>query len=57
MISSAAHPRWIWFPLIDPMFLWLIGSDLRKDPFDDQLHRSSKMATTAKIHLESIKIQ
>jgi hypothetical protein len=30
-------------------FLWLIGGDWRKVPFDDQLHHSSKMATTAAI--------
>jgi hypothetical protein len=57
MINSAAHPRWlqswIWFPSfrrqtpgsIHPIFLWLIGGDYRKVPFDDQLCRSSKMAT------------
>jgi hypothetical protein len=32
---------------IDPIFLWLIGGDYRKVPFDDQLRRSSKMAATA----------
>jgi hypothetical protein len=62
IISSAAHPRWplrqpswIWFPWIiwqtpgstGPIFLWLIGGDWRKLLFDDQLHRSSKMAVTA----------
>jgi hypothetical protein len=30
---------------IDPISLWLIGGDYRKVPFDDQLRRSSKMAT------------
>jgi hypothetical protein len=38
----------IWFPSIigqtpgsiDPIFLWLIGGDKRKVPFDDQLSRS-----------------
>jgi hypothetical protein len=47
----------IWFPsnigqtsgLIDPIFLWLIGGDWRKVPFDDHLRRSSKMAATAAI--------
>jgi hypothetical protein len=47
----------IWFPLIigqtpgsiDPIFLWLIGGDKRKVPFDDQLRCSSKMAATAAI--------
>jgi hypothetical protein len=34
---------------IDLIFLWLIGGDYRKVPFDDQLHRSSKMATMATI--------
>jgi hypothetical protein len=29
---------------IDPIFLWLIGGDYRKVPFDDQLCCSSKMA-------------
>jgi hypothetical protein len=52
MISSAAHPRWplrppswIWFPSfteqtpgsVDPIFMWLIGGDQRKGPFDDKL--------------------
>jgi hypothetical protein len=31
---------------IDPIFLWLIGGDYRKVPFDDQLRRSSKKAAT-----------
>jgi hypothetical protein len=59
MISSGAHPRWllwppswIWFPSItgqtpgsiDLIFMWLIGVDKRKVPFDDQLSCSSKMA-------------
>jgi hypothetical protein len=59
MIGSATHPRWpvrppswIWFPSIrgqtprsmDPIFLWLIGADERKVPFNDQLRRSSKMS-------------
>jgi hypothetical protein len=30
-------------------FLWLIGSDYREVPFDDQLRRSSKMAAMAVI--------
>jgi hypothetical protein len=34
---------------IHPIFLWLIGGDWRKVPFDDQLHHLSKMATTAPI--------
>jgi hypothetical protein len=34
---------------IDLIFLWLIGGDWRKVPFDDQLRRSSKMAATATI--------
>jgi hypothetical protein len=34
---------------IDQIFLWLIGGDYRKVPIDDQLCRSSKMATTAAI--------
>jgi hypothetical protein len=61
MISSTAHllrpPSLIWFPSIrrqtpgsiHPIFLWLIGGDYRKVPFDDQLRRSSTMATTAAI--------
>jgi hypothetical protein len=64
MISSATHPRWplrppswIWFPSItgqtpgsiDLIFLWLIGGDWRKVPFDDQRRRSSNMAATAAI--------
>jgi hypothetical protein len=59
MISSAAHsrwtpwlPSWIWFPSItgqtpgsiDLIFMWLIGDDYRKVPFNDQLGYSSKMA-------------
>jgi hypothetical protein len=59
MISSAAHPRWpLWLPSwiwflsikrqtpesIHPIFLWLIGGDNKKVPFDDQLRRSSKVA-------------
>jgi hypothetical protein len=43
----------IWFPSIigqtpgsiDQIFLWLIGGDWRKVPFDDHLRHSSKMAT------------
>jgi hypothetical protein len=50
-------PSWIWFPSIsgqtpgsiDTISLWLIGGDERKVPFDDQFHRSSKMAATAAI--------
>jgi hypothetical protein len=46
-----------WFPSIKrqppgsihPIFLWHIGGDYRKVPFDDQLRRSCKMATTATI--------
>jgi hypothetical protein len=34
---------------IHPIFLWLIGGDYRKIRFDDQLRRSSKMATTPAI--------
>jgi hypothetical protein len=34
---------------IDPIFLWLIGGDYRKVPFDYQLRRSFKMAATAAI--------
>jgi hypothetical protein len=30
-------------------FLWLIGGDWRKVPFDDQLRRSSKIAATSAI--------
>jgi hypothetical protein len=30
--------------LIDLIFLWLIGGDYRKVPFDDQFCHSSKMA-------------
>jgi hypothetical protein len=30
---------------IDPIFLWLIGGDNRTVSFDEQLRRSSKMAT------------
>jgi hypothetical protein len=41
----------IWFPSIigqmpgsiDPLFLWLIGGDWRKVPFDDQLSRSGHL--------------
>jgi hypothetical protein len=55
MISSAAHPRWplpppswTWFLSIisqmpwstGPIFLWLIGCDWRKVPFDDPHRRS-----------------
>jgi hypothetical protein len=29
---------------IDPIFMWLIGGDYRKVPFNDQLCHSSKMA-------------
>jgi hypothetical protein len=52
-----------WFPSIigqmpgsiDPIFLWLIGGDYGKVPFDNQLCRSSKMAaTTAILDLVSI---
>jgi hypothetical protein len=61
MISSAAHPRWplswIWFlsikrqtpGSIHPIFLWHIGGDYRKVPFNDQLCRSSNMVATAAI--------
>jgi hypothetical protein len=34
---------------IHPIFLWLIGGDSRKVPFNDQLRHSFKMATTAAI--------
>jgi hypothetical protein len=34
---------------IDPIFLWLIGGDYKKVPFDVQLRRSSKLAATTAI--------
>jgi hypothetical protein len=32
-----------------PIFLWLIGGEWKKVPFDDQCHRSFKMAAAAAI--------
>jgi hypothetical protein len=34
---------------IDPIFLWLIGGDQRKVPFDDQLSHSSKHIFSKKL--------
>jgi hypothetical protein len=34
---------------IDPIYLWLIGGDERKVPFNDQLRHSSKITATAAI--------
>jgi hypothetical protein len=34
---------------MDPIFLWLIGGDWRKVPFDDLRYRSSNMAAMAAI--------
>jgi hypothetical protein len=39
---------------IHQIFLWLIGDDYRKVPFDEQLRRSSKMAAILILDLVSV---
>jgi hypothetical protein len=53
-VSVASVSKNIWFlsitpGSIDPIFLWLIGDDERKVPFNYQRRHSSKMATMAAI--------
>jgi hypothetical protein len=51
LIQDGHYDRHLWFGFrrLDNKHLWHIGGDYRKVPCDDQLHRSSKMATMATI--------